>query len=129
MQSTQVHPAPVCKKPPRSFISSHYQSADEVDDGIFRVVLITSGSVASIKVPDIVGALVKVNNNALDILPSNLPSNGPPSDRFRLVATKASSTYFYSQDDVDNSVRSALNLSDGQTGEDFGVRVGTDEDE
>lgn len=37
--------------------------------------------------------------------------------------------YFYSQGDVDNSVRSALNLSDGQTGENFGVRVWTDEDE
>lgn len=79
MQSTQVHPGPVCKKPLRPFISSHYHSAERVDDGIFRVVLITSGSVASIKAPDIVGALVKVNNNALDIL----PSNGPPADRFR----------------------------------------------
>lgn len=46
----------------------------------------------------------------------------------QVVATKAS-TYFYSQDDVDMSVRSALNLSDGQTGEDFGMRVWTDEDE
>nr|KIR50357.1 hypothetical protein I312_00293 [Cryptococcus bacillisporus CA1280] len=45
-----------------------------------------------------------------------------------MVATTVS-TYFYSQDDVDNSVRSALNLCDGQTGEDFGVRVWTDEDE
>lgn len=83
MQSTQVHPGLVCKKPLRPFISSHYHSAERVDDGIFRVVLIISGSVASIKAPDIVGALVKVNNNALDILPSNLPSNGPPADRFR----------------------------------------------
>lgn len=56
MQSTQVYRALVCKKPPRPFISSHYHSADDVDDGIFRVVLITSGSVASIKAPDIVGA-------------------------------------------------------------------------
>lgn len=44
-----------------------------------------------------------------------------------MVATTVS-TYFYSQDDVDNS-RSALNLCDEQTGEDFGVRVWTDEDE
>lgn len=56
MQSTQVYRAPVCKKPPRPFISSHYHSAEDVDDGIFRIVLITSGSVASIKAPDIVGA-------------------------------------------------------------------------
>lgn len=51
-----------------------------------------------------------------------------PNIDVQVVATKAS-TYFYSQEDVDNSVRSALNLPDGQTGEHFGVRVWTDEDE
>ncbi|OWZ60172.1 phosphopantothenoylcysteine decarboxylase [Cryptococcus neoformans c45] len=111
MQPAQAHAAPVRKKPSRPFVSSHHRPADDVDDGIFRVVLITSGSVASIKAPDIVGALVKSPN--IDV---------------QVVATKAS-TYFYSQEDVDNSVRSALNLPDGQTGEHFGVRVWTDEDE
>ncbi|OWT41933.1 phosphopantothenoylcysteine decarboxylase [Cryptococcus neoformans Tu401-1] len=111
MQPAETHAAPVRKKPSRPFVSSHHRPADDVDDGIFRVVLITSGSVASIKAPDIVGALVKSPN--IDV---------------QVVATKAS-TYFYSQEDVDNSVRSALNLPDGQTGEHFGVRVWTDEDE
>ncbi|KIR55678.1 phosphopantothenoylcysteine decarboxylase [Cryptococcus gattii Ru294] len=105
MQSTQVYRAPVCKKPPRPFISSHYHSADDVDDGIFRIVLITSGSVASIKAPDI---------------SPNMMSKS---------CDQSLTIYFYSQGDVDNSVRSALNLSDGQTGENFGVRVWTDEDE
>ena len=51
-----------------------------------------------------------------------------PNIDVQVVATKAS-TYFYSQEDVDNSVRSALNLPDEQLGEHFGVRVWTDEDE
>lgn len=79
MQPAQTHAAPVRKKPSRPFVSSHHRPADDADDGIFRVVLITSGSVASIKAPDIVGALVKVNNNALDIL----PPRGSPADRLR----------------------------------------------
>lgn len=50
------------------FVLFYYCFVDEVDDGIFCVVLIISGSVVSIKVFDIVGVLVKVNNNVFDIL-------------------------------------------------------------
>lgn len=46
----------------------------------------------------------------------------------QIIATKAS-THFYSQEDVDKSVQSALNLSDEEMQDDVGVRIWTDEDE
>jgi phosphopantothenoylcysteine decarboxylase len=45
-------------KPTRPFESGRYKP--EIPDGIFRVVIISTGSVASIKIPEIVGALSKV---------------------------------------------------------------------
>lgn len=53
----------------RTKASKPFVSADhkpESYDGVFRVVVITSGSVASVKLPLIVGALCKVG---VDILP------------------------------------------------------------
>lgn len=41
------------------FVSA--QNRPEQPDGIFRVVIISSGSVASVKIPEIVGALAKVS--------------------------------------------------------------------
>lgn len=46
------------RKPSHPFISANERP--EGSDGRFRVVIISSGSVASVKIPDIVGALVKV---------------------------------------------------------------------
>ncbi|ODN82093.1 hypothetical protein L202_02407 [Cryptococcus amylolentus CBS 6039] len=97
-------------KPSRPFVSASYRPPEEAHDGLFRLVLITSGSVASIKVPDIVAALAK--NRDIDV---------------QIVATKAS-THFYSQNDIDSSVRKSLQLSDSATG-DVGYKVWTDTDE
>jgi hypothetical protein len=46
-------------KPRRPFVSAEHRP--EVADGRFRVVMISSGSVASVKIPDIVGGLSKVS--------------------------------------------------------------------
>ncbi|WWD17276.1 hypothetical protein CI109_101716 [Kwoniella shandongensis] len=98
------------KKPSRPFVSAEHRP--EGADGIFRVVLITSGSVASIKAPDIVGALMKSPDTAVQV-----------------VATKASS-HFYTQDVVDQAVRKAVSGDgEGSSDDDMGVRVWTDEDE
>lgn len=51
------------RKPRQPFVSADYKPVKP--DGIFRVVIISSGSVASIKIPEIVGALSKVNTNFL----------------------------------------------------------------
>jgi len=45
-------------KPATPFESARHRP--EIPDGILRVVIISSGSVASIKIPEIVGALYKV---------------------------------------------------------------------
>jgi phosphopantothenoylcysteine decarboxylase len=45
-------------KPSKPFVSADYKP-DEFD-GIYRVIIITSGSVASVKLPLIVGELAKV---------------------------------------------------------------------
>ncbi|WVQ80731.1 hypothetical protein IAT38_002836 [Cryptococcus sp. DSM 104549] len=101
-------PSRLPHKPARPFVSA--SNRPDQPDGIFRVVLITSGSVASIKIPDIVGALVKSGN--VDV---------------QVVATKAS-THFYSKEEIDKSVRQALGIGEDHDG-DVGVRVWTDEDE
>ncbi|ORX36609.1 flavo protein [Kockovaella imperatae] len=87
-------------------------------DGRFRVVIISSGSVASVKIPDIVGSLSRNHNIDLQI-----------------VATKAS-LHFYNQAKVDEAVRRVLgpgsqSVTDNPTLADdsTGVRVWTDEDE
>ncbi|KAE8538306.1 hypothetical protein D1P53_005648 [Cryptococcus gattii VGV] len=112
--TTNPDPFRLPRKPPRPFVSAHHRppSRDHTTtDNIFRVLLISSGSVASIKIPNIVEELVKAGN--IDI---------------QIIATKAS-THFYSQVDVDRSVQSVLNLSDEQMQDDVGVRIWTDEDE
>ncbi|KAK8864428.1 hypothetical protein IAR55_001676 [Kwoniella newhampshirensis] len=112
-----AHAGPSCSriKPRRPFVSAQHKPED-TSDGIFRVVLITSGSVASIKAPDIVGALVK-----------------SPYTDVQVVTTRASSA-FYTQDAIDQSVRQALDgsqrVENGDShAEEVGVRVWTDEDE
>lgn len=47
-------------KASKPFVSAHHRPAEGDYDGVFRVVVITSGSVASVKLPLIVGALCKV---------------------------------------------------------------------
>jgi phosphopantothenoylcysteine decarboxylase len=54
------------RKPRTPFVSAEHRP--EHHDGRFRVVLITSGSVASVKMPDIVGALSRVNQRFLSPL-------------------------------------------------------------
>ncbi|ODO05448.1 hypothetical protein L198_02141 [Cryptococcus wingfieldii CBS 7118] len=103
--------SPYQHKSPRPFVSANHRPADNAPDGIFRVVLISSGSVASIKVPDIAGALLKNKNIALQI-----------------VATKAS-THFFSQTDIDSSICSSISVPPSDSSPDIGVRVWTDEDE
>ena len=49
------------RKPRHPFVSADNRPEPEHHDGVFRVVLITSGSVASIKMPDIVGTLSTVS--------------------------------------------------------------------
>jgi len=43
----------------------------ETPDGVFRVVLISSGSVASVKIPDVVGALSKASLAAVIRVPKH----------------------------------------------------------
>ncbi|WVR07056.1 hypothetical protein IAU60_004095 [Kwoniella sp. DSM 27419] len=97
-------------KPARPFVSADYRPA--TPDGRFRVVLVASGSVASIRVPDIAAALSRTGY--IDV---------------QVVATE-SATHFCSQDSVDAAVRRAFTTDDdkGYTDE-FGVRVWTDKDE
>lgn len=47
-------------KASKPFVSAHHRPETGVYDGVFRVVIITSGSVASVKLPLIVGALCRV---------------------------------------------------------------------
>lgn len=47
------------RKPRRPFVAADHKPAEY--DGVFRVLLISSGSVASVKIPDIVGALSRVS--------------------------------------------------------------------
>jgi hypothetical protein len=47
------------RKPSHPFVSA--DNRPEGGDGVYRVVIMTSGSVASIKLPDIVGALCQVS--------------------------------------------------------------------
>ncbi|OXC65967.1 hypothetical protein AYX13_05165 [Cryptococcus neoformans] len=110
---TNAGPSRLPRKPSRPFISAHHRPLGDhtTTDNIFRVVLISSGSVASIKIPNIVEELVKIGNIEIQI-----------------IATEAS-THFYSQADVDKSVQSALKLSDTQMQDDVGVRIWTDKDE
>lgn len=59
---TNAGPSRLPRKPSRPFISAHHRPLGDhtTTDNIFRVVLISSGSVASIKIPNIVEELVKV---------------------------------------------------------------------
>ncbi|WVQ99478.1 hypothetical protein IAU59_006613 [Kwoniella sp. CBS 9459] len=100
----------VPRKPARPFVSADHRPA--APDGVFRVVLITSGSVASIKAPDIVAALSRTGNISVQV-----------------VSTK-SSTHFCNQPIVDAALRHAYGVNNGTAvPDDFGVRVWTDEDE
>ncbi len=47
------------RKSGHPFVSANERP--EKPDGVFRVVIISSGSVASVKIPEIVGALSKVS--------------------------------------------------------------------
>ncbi|KAK1924224.1 flavoprotein [Papiliotrema laurentii] len=87
-------------------------------DGIFRVVIVSTGSVASVKIPDIISALSK-----------------DPSVAVQIVATK-SSLHFYSQEQVDQAVQSAQVTAEADAEEEQttrhevrGVKVWTDADE
>lgn len=62
-QTTNARLSRLPRKPPRPFISAHHRPPTRnhtSTDNIFRVLLISSGSVASIKIPNIVEELVKV---------------------------------------------------------------------
>ncbi|RXK35027.1 hypothetical protein M231_07730 [Tremella mesenterica] len=72
----------------RPFVSADHRPSRP--DGIFRVLLITTGSVASIKAPDIVAALAK-----------------KPHIDLQVVATNAS-LHFFNQDQIDKAVYTAL---------------------
>ncbi|WVQ67630.1 uncharacterized protein L199_005833 [Kwoniella botswanensis] len=101
---------PLPRQSARPFVSADNRPSEP--DGIFRVVLITSGSVASIKAPDIAAALSQSGDIALQI-----------------VATK-SSTHFCNQRTVDAAIRKSFGISeDENVPDDLGVRVWTDEDE
>ncbi|WWC70181.1 uncharacterized protein I206_104130 [Kwoniella pini CBS 10737] len=103
-------PSRLPRKSARPFVSSDNRPSEP--DGIFRVVLITSGSVASIKAPDIATALSNSGEIALQI-----------------VSTK-SATHFSNQTVVDEAIRKSLtNLTTEKLPDDLGVRVWTDEDE
>jgi hypothetical protein len=128
-------------KPERPFVSAEHRP--DRKDGVFRVVLITSGSVASVKMPDIVGALSKVSY--LDQVWRVTAEATQERDIAMQVVATRSSLQFYSQGSIDASVLSALqadkhhpnpmpngslegsnpnSLDDGN-----GVRVWTDADE
>jgi hypothetical protein len=60
-RSTRATPAKRTRsKAPKPFVSADYKSDPDEYDGVLRVVIITSGSVASVKLPLIVGELIKV---------------------------------------------------------------------
>ena len=116
-------------KPLKPFVSAENRPGDDEPDGIFRVVIISSGSVASIKIPDIISSLSKDPNISIQ------------------VVTTGASSHFYSQEDVDGAIRRALiparpvNGDDSMDGEgpgggqeyleveNFGVKIWRDEDE
>ncbi|WVF71395.1 hypothetical protein IAT40_006199 [Kwoniella sp. CBS 6097] len=107
-------PSRLPRKPTRPFVSANYRPM--APDGLFRVVLITSGSVASIRAPDIVAALSRAGDIAVQV-----------------VSTK-SSTHFCNQATVDAALRSAYGVNKDTpvsvpVPDDFGVKVWTDEDE
>jgi hypothetical protein len=54
-------------KAPKPFISAEHKPVKY--DGIFRVIIITSGSVASVKLPLIVGELSKVSMQSFYLVP------------------------------------------------------------
>ncbi|WWC62173.1 uncharacterized protein I303_104766 [Kwoniella dejecticola CBS 10117] len=107
-------PSRLPRKSAKPFVSSDNRPSESEPDGIFRVVLITSGSVASIKAPDIAAALSQSGDVDLQIVSTN------------------SATHFCNQAIVDEAVRKAYE-GKGKTSEllpdDLGVRVWTDEDE
>ncbi|RSH77710.1 uncharacterized protein EHS24_003277 [Apiotrichum porosum] len=108
--ATPVQRPPI--KARRPFVSADNRPAKP--DGKFRVVLVATGSVASVKVPDMVGSLSK-----------------DPDIQLQVVATDAS-LHFHTQQQVDDAVKRAWNLGESTgpgTQPDFGVRVWTDKDE
>ncbi|WWC89303.1 uncharacterized protein L201_004224 [Kwoniella dendrophila CBS 6074] len=103
-------PSRLPRKSARPFVSSDNRPTEA--DGVFRVVLITSGSVASIRAPDIAAALSQSGDIAVQV-----------------VSTK-SSTHFCNQTNVDEAVKRSFSFNGtDQIPKDFGVRVWTDEDE
>ncbi|WRT66390.1 uncharacterized protein IL334_003345 [Kwoniella shivajii] len=103
-------PSRLPRKPARPFVSSDHRPVER--DGIFRVVLITSGSVASIRGPDIAAALSLSDDLAVQV-----------------ITTKPAS-HFCNQANVDEAVNRALGVREDQNDrDDVGVRVWTDEDE
>ncbi|KAL7421291.1 hypothetical protein Q5752_004176 [Cryptotrichosporon argae] len=94
-------------RPPKPFVCAAHRPA--APDGRFRVVVVSTGSVASVRVPEIVAGLVK--DPAIDV---------------QVVATKAS-LHFYTQERVDRLVCAACGAEANADG--VGVQVWTDEDE
>ncbi|KAL1412251.1 hypothetical protein Q8F55_003262 [Vanrija albida] len=101
-----IHVPPIKARPP--FISAQHRPTE--DDGLFHVVVLSSGARASAHVPDIVGALSK-----------------DPQIAVQIVATERSLRY-YNQASVDAAVRNAWNLAPEASTE-FGVRIWTDSDD
>ncbi|TXT07326.1 hypothetical protein VHUM_03046 [Vanrija humicola] len=101
-----IHVPPIKAKPP--FLS--LQHRPKADDGLFHVLLVSSGSRASCQVPDIIGALSK-----------------DPQIALQIVATDRSLRY-YNQEAVDAAVRHAWNLAPEASNE-FGVTIWTDADD
>ncbi|KAK4684995.1 phosphopantothenoylcysteine decarboxylase, partial [Tremellales sp. Uapishka_1] len=98
-------PSRIPHRSPRPFVSADNRPSSS--DGVLRVVIISTGSVASVKIPEIVGALSRDASIAVQV-----------------VATKAS-LHFYNQAEVDKAVRAAC----GADEDTVGVQVWTDEDE
>lgn len=101
-------PLDLPRKPGHPFVSANERP--EKPDGKFRVVFISSGSVASVKIPEIVGALCENRSIAVQV-----------------VATEAS-LHFYSQEQVDQAVRKAVTTG-SECPDDVGVKVWTDAEE
>ncbi|WOO80005.1 putative phosphopantothenoylcysteine decarboxylase [Vanrija pseudolonga] len=106
MPGQAVHVPPIKAKPP--FVAAQHRPT--ADDGLFHVLLVSSGARASSQVPYIVGALSK-----------------DPQIALQIVATERSLRY-YDQQAVDAAVRHTWNLAPEASTE-FGVRIWTDADD
>lgn len=119
MPGQAVHVPPIKAKSP--FVAVQHRPT--ADDGLFHVLLVSSGARASSQLPYIAGALSKVGHR----VDWTYAETQDPQIALQIVATERSLRY-YSQQDVDAAVRHTWNLAPEASTE-FGVRIWSDADD